>query len=253
MLRTPVTADDPILLTIEDDDEEAPWMAMGDLQSWAASNLYIALRVYARRRKLFWYVASMVPILYPRPGSPYKGKFSPDVYVAFVEDRPRQSFGIEEEIGFPPFVLEVMSPDSTTRDVHGKVRAYGVLGAQEYALFAPTEDLGQPPLQGFRRDAESGRFAPWRQPEPGRLYSDVLDLWLEADGPLLRARTPDGAILPIYEELDESYERLESAHERLEMAHDRLESAYEREAEVRRALEREVARLREELERHRSE
>lgn len=194
-------------------------MAMGDLQFWSASSLAYALKGYAHRRSHLWYVASMVPILYPRPRLRTKGKFSPDVYVAFVEDHPRQSFDIQKEGGFPPFVLEVLSPDSTVRDLTEKVQAYGALGAQEYALFAPSEELGQPPLQGYRRDDESGRFVPWALAGPGRLYSEVLDLQLEAVGPQLRARTPEGTILPTYEELDATSEqlRLENARLRAEL------------------------------------
>jgi hypothetical protein len=125
------------LLTLEDDTEDAPWMVMGDLQFWSASSFAHALRIYAHSQGLPWYVASMLPIRY-RIGEPAETrKVAPDCFVAFVPDRTRESYDLEEEGVFPAFVLEVVSPSSAKRDEKEKLRAYGVLGAREYALFTP--------------------------------------------------------------------------------------------------------------------
>src|SRR5579884_1774498 len=92
------------MLLLEDDTEEAPWMVMGDLQFWTASTFAHALRIYAREHGLPWYVASMLPVRYRWKTSRVR-QLAPDVFVAFVADRPRSSFDVEAEGGFPPFVL----------------------------------------------------------------------------------------------------------------------------------------------------
>jgi Uma2 family endonuclease len=222
MAQTALSPEEFILLTIEDDTEEAPWMVMGDPQITVASNMLLTLRAYARRRSLPWYVASMLPIRFTRPGTTVKGTLAPDLFVAFADDHPRRSFDIDEEGGFPPFVLEVLSPESTVRDMDLKVQAYESLGAREYALFAPTADLRQPPLQGFRRDVASGAFVRWQPDESGRLDSSVLDLWLVPRGTQLRLQERAGAILPTYGELEGRTEKLEGRNEKLEAEVTRL-------------------------------
>ena len=208
MAQTALSPEEFILLTIEDDTEEAPWMVMGDPQMTAVSNVLPTLRAYARRRSLPWYVASMLPIRFVRPGTAIKGTLAPDLFVAFVDNRSRQSFDIDREGGFPPFVLEVLSPESTSRDVDLKVSAYERLGAREYALFAPTDDLRQPPLQGFHREPASDAFVRWQPDESGRLSSAVLDLWLVPRPPELRLQDRHGVMLPTYDELQEEVARL---------------------------------------------
>jgi Uma2 family endonuclease len=222
MAQTALSPKEFILLTIEDDTEEASWMVMGDRQFWAASDLAQALREYARRHALGWYVASMLPIRFTRPRTAVKAVLAPDLFVAFAGDYPRQSFDIEEEGGFPPFILEVLSPESTLRDMELKLQAYDSLGAREYALYAPTPDLRQPPVQGFRREPASGAFVRWQPDESGRLHSEVLNLWLVPRGPELRLQDPGGAILPTYGELEERTETLKDRNEALEVEVARL-------------------------------
>ncbi|MDQ2744714.1 MAG: Uma2 family endonuclease [Chloroflexota bacterium] len=142
-----------ILLTIEDDTEEAPWIMMGDPQMRAVSALYNALSYYLQQTRpdgpgagnAGWYVASMLPIRFPRPRTTHAtGQLGPDLFVAHAEDRPRQSYDMTAGEPPPAFVLEVLSPESVTLDLELKRGAYDELGVQEYALFAPTPDLGQP-------------------------------------------------------------------------------------------------------------
>lgn len=236
MAQPALTSEELILLTIEDDVEEAPWMVMGDQQFWAASDLAQALRVHIRRRRLGWYVSSMLPIRFSRPHTTVKGVLAPDLLVATVDDRPRQSFDVEEEGGFPPFVLEVLSPESTVRDRELKLQAYDALGAQEYALFAPAPGVRPPALQGFRREPASGTFVRWQPDRLDRLYSTVLDLWLLPQGRELRLQDRAGVILPTYEELEDRNEALEGRNDHLEGRNERLED--------------EIARLRDELTRY---
>jgi Uma2 family endonuclease len=235
---TPLTkeeADNLFMLFFEDDTEDAPWMTMGDLQYWSASSFAHSLRNYAREHGLPWYVAGMLPITYTWGASPRKKVISPDTFVAFVPDRPRSSFDVEEEGVFPPFVLEVVSPSSVERDEREKREAYDLLKVQEYALFTPRE-AGESRLAGYRRDA-AGAFAPWPPDAQGRLWSEVLGLYLVARGPLLQAQTRDGRFLLTP---DQSAAELR-----------RAEEGRRREAEARRRAEEEVERLRRELERYR--
>jgi hypothetical protein len=135
--QTPVIAPDLVVPIVEDDTEEAPWMVMGDAQFWAAAHLATSLHHYAQVHGRPWYVASLLPIVYRRRGEKRTRQVAPDVLVAFVPQRPRDSYDIAAEGGFPAFVLEVVSSSGVARDVDAKRRLYEALGAQEYVLFAP--------------------------------------------------------------------------------------------------------------------
>jgi Uma2 family endonuclease len=221
--ETPLTqeqADHLFMLTFEDDTEDAPWMTMGDLQFWSASSFAHSLRIYARRERLTWYVASMLPITYDWPEEDSKKTVSPDAFVAFVPDHPRTSFNVEEEGAFPPFVLEVVSPSSVARDLRGKRRAYDLLGVREYTIFTPR--AGAPStLEGYRRDA-TGAFVGWSLDPQGRLWSQVLGLFLVVRGPLLQAQTPDGRLLLTPEQAAEELQRSAEARQRAEEEAERL-------------------------------
>jgi hypothetical protein len=134
---------------------------------------------------------------------------------------------------FPAFVLEVVSPSSKKRDEQDKVRAYDVLGAREYALFTPREPAPST-LQGYRRD-EDGRFVPWLPDESGRLWSDVIQLWLVVREPYLQAETPDGRLLltPAEEaemrrQAEEERRKAEAQQRQTEQENARLKAALER-------------------------
>src|SRR5438477_601024 len=116
-----------------------------------------------------WYVASMMPIRFTWGDSPRRRQLAPDLFVAFVPDRPRQSFNIHVEGGLPPFVLEVTSPSSIARDREIKRVAYDELGAREYAIFTPRLDAPST-LEGYRRTL-NGTFEPWPTDAEGRLWS----------------------------------------------------------------------------------
>ncbi|HEX6866370.1 MAG TPA: Uma2 family endonuclease [Caulobacteraceae bacterium] len=217
---TPAQADDLFMLVLEDDAEDAPWMVMGDLQFWAASGFAHSLRMYARRHGLGWYVASMLPIEYDWPNVARKKVLAPDTFVAFVADHPRPSFDAAAEGGFPPFVVEVVSPSSRARDEEEKRHAYELLGVREYALFTPRQ-AGTATLAGYRRGA-SGGFEPWPPDAEGRLWSAALGLFLAARGPLLGALTADGRPLPTPEEADAARRLAEAEVERLRREVERL-------------------------------
>ena len=237
----PLTETEFFLLTVPDDTEEQPWMVMGDPQFWSAMEFAATLESYRRHHNLPWYVAGMLPILYRRPTG-RKGQVAPDVLVARgVGRHKRHSYDLETEGVFPGFVLELLSPSSIDHDLTDKLRLYDVLGAQEYAIFAPESGLLAPPLQGYKRDA-SGAFVPWLPDDAGRLWSAELELYLTAEGGILRAYQADGQPLPTRQESEEAQARAEQAQRRAEQAQLRAEQAQRR-------AEEESARLRAELDR----
>lgn len=220
---------DLFMLFLEDDVEDAPWMTMGDLQFWSATGFAHSLRIFAHEQGLGWYVASMLPIEYRWPRKGNKKKLSPDTFVSFVEPRSRTSYDLETEGVFPPFVLEVVSPSSVQRDQVDKREAYELLGAREYALFTPREGA-ESILEGYRRGV-AGAFEVWLPDAEGRLWSDVLGLYLVVRGSLLQAQTRQGRLL---------------------LTPPQEAEAHRQEAEARRRAEAEVERLRRELQRYES-
>lgn len=226
---TPSQANDLFMLTLADDTEEASWMIMGDLQFWSASAVAYSLRLYARSQGLGWYVASMLPITYDWPGAARKRQLAPDLFVARVADRPRTSFDATAEGGFPPFVLEVVSPASTERDEEDKRIAYELLGVREYALFTPRVGSDST-LTGYRR-AATGAFEVWPADEQGRLWSAELSLFLAVRGTLVQAQTPAGAWLLTPDEAEAARRRAEAEVDRLR----RELARYQRAADEERA------------------
>lgn len=212
---------DHFMLMLEDDTEDKPWLTMGDLQFWSAAGFAYCLRAYARRRQLPWYVASMHPIIYTWRDLPTRKQLAPDVYVAFVPDHPRPSFDVAREGGFPPFVLEVVSPASIERDRIEKREAYDALGVQEYALFTPRENEPSS-LEGYQRTPD-GRFATWQSDAEGRLWSQTLGLFLEVQGAALRAMTAEGEPLLTPDQTDVALEQAKAEIQRLraELEHER--------------------------------
>jgi hypothetical protein len=238
MVQTPVhhppfpltDADARFMQNLADDTEEAPWMIMGDLQFWSASGLAHSLRHYAQRHGQGWYVASMLPIRYywpPRRPTTLdiilrkrrrKKVLAPDVLVAFIDDHARTSLDADIE-GFPPFVMEVVSPSSVEHDARDKRKAYEILGVREYVLFTPQEEGGSH-LAGYRRNA-TGQFEDWPLDAEGRLWSAVSELYLVARGSRLQAQTAAGEWLLTPEQEAAARQRAEAEVERLrqELAH----------------------------------
>lgn len=182
-------------------------MVMGTPQFDAATTLYWSIKAELRAHGSNLFLAGMLPILFvPIPGSKEE-QLAPDILAAPVPDHPRMSYRVERE-GLPPsFVLEVVSPESRRRDLEIKPERYERMGVREYALFAPETPDGRfllrPPLQGYRL-GRSGEYGRWEPDQAGRLYSEVLDLWLVVRNGELRAQRPDGSWLPTLEESEQA-------------------------------------------------
>jgi Uma2 family endonuclease len=210
MLRKPLTP-------IDDDTEEAPWMVMGMPQAEATTAFYTSLRHELSSRPTPPLVAMMLPIRYrPIPGA-HVEQLAPDVLVAPVDTHLRSSYDVEREAVPPAFVLEIISPESRYRDLGIKPERYERLGVGEYALFAPrTADgrqLLQPALQGYRLDPVSREYVAWEADAQGRLWSDVLELWLVVRDQELRLQRQDGSWVRTLEEAEAQAERAERAEE----------------------------------------
>jgi Uma2 family endonuclease len=183
------------------DEEGAPWMTITDWHRLAITNALLPLTWFAQVHHPDWYVASDLAVYYQLPdgGRSYVG---PDIFVVRAHNHLRTSFDSVTEGGFPPFVLEVVSADSLTRDtdpIEGKPHLYDLLGVHEYAIFDPERRIA-PQLQGYRRTAEGG-WGRWPVGPCGELQSAVLGLTLVADGVLLRLEDEHGNRLPTPDEV----------------------------------------------------
>jgi hypothetical protein len=204
-------ADRRFLQSFLSDEEDAPWMAVTDWHLIALIAALLPLRWFAAVSRPEWYVGSEIAVWCPLPEGGRK-YVVPDLFVALAPNVLRTSFDVEREGGFPPFVLEMVSEESRSRDIgpEEKVRLYGLLGAQEYAIFDP-EGHVRPQLQGYRR-AVDGAWGRWPIGTRGELASGVLGLTLVADGQLLRLEDAAGQWLPTP---DEERARADAAEARL--------------------------------------
>jgi hypothetical protein len=208
------------MMRLADDTEEAPWMTMGDLQFWSASGLAYSLRQYARGHGRNWYVASMLPIDFQYRHLPGRHRLSPDLFVAFVPDRPRLSFSVAEEGVFPPFIVEVVSPSSVARDEEEKLIAYRAMDVQEYLLFNPYVVAG-PTLHGFHRDPD-GRFVAWQAEDLGGFWSSQLELAFSVHDGQLQARTAAGDWLLVPDQAERELRAAQAARQRAEAEAEQL-------------------------------
>ncbi|HVC80101.1 MAG TPA: Uma2 family endonuclease, partial [Chloroflexota bacterium] len=124
------------LLAFADDTEDAPWMVASDRHFLSVVASHFSLRLHGGEAHPEWYVSGELFIFYSRPDGSV-GKVAPDLFVALAPNHLRESFDARREGGFPPFVLEIVSPESRQRDLLEKPRAYDLCGATEYAIFDP--------------------------------------------------------------------------------------------------------------------
>jgi Uma2 family endonuclease len=247
------SAREQLLRQIGGDREDSPWMVSTEPHLFLVIALIQALRrVLAGRGN--WHVGGEVFVVFgPEPDA----RVAPDVYAAPVADYPRQSYVVAEEGLFPPFVLEIVSPDSRKRDLEEKVILYETLGAQEYAIVVlGAEDSGAAAqLRGYRRE-DSGHFAEWAPDDEGCLWSPLLEVWLCPEGEGVRVLTGEGAAVLSLEEVEDARQAAEDARraadeerEREATARQAAEERWAQEAAARRLAEEEIARLRAELQR----
>lgn len=236
MLQRASTPDD-ILRRADDDYEEAPWLVTGSPQGWSVNHFASTLQAYAHARQLDWFVGTLLPVLYRSRSVNRRRVLSPDVFVAFAPEIPRESYDVDHE-GVPPsFVLEVVSRASVERDTIEKPALYDEMGVLEYAVFGPPigveVDVGLgpqargsstaaagnrpivPPLQGWWREDVAAPLGRWEPDDAGRLWSRVLGLWLAVRDDELGLQNASDRWLRTHTEADAEAHRLRAEIEEL--------------------------------------
>lgn len=190
----------------------------------------------------------------------------PDIFVVRgVEKRRRRIYQLWKEGRSPCVVIELTSKSTRREDERSKPLLYARLGINEYFLFDPLAEYLTPPLQGFR--LSGGSYIPMVAAAAGGLYSFELELRLVREGNELRFYTPTSGerLLKPYEVAEarrdaEEQARVERearavAEEQAHVEHTARAVAEEQarvERTARVAAEEELARLRAELARLRS-
>ncbi len=196
-----------------------------------------------RYRGLRVYVASNL-LVYYEEGAPMYYVVPDEFVVKDCDPHDRRVFKTWEEGKTPDCVIEVTSRSTRIEDTSHKPQVYAEIGVKELFLYDPTGEYLHPPLQGFRL-----RGRRYRQIVPdatGRLESKELGirLYLEsADLVLADART--GTILLTESEAERDL-RLQEQQLRLQeqRAREAVEARLAQEMAARRALEKELQRLR---------
>lgn len=161
----------------------------------AAGALASGLAAAAERRGASWGVCEEVALsgLEHLDGRPYTPR--PDV---FVLDKPITGRTAEVAlalVGSPLLVAEIASDSTWRNDVGNKRAAYEGAGVREYIVFDPAGDYIAEQVRAWRLD-DNGRFVPWSA-ENGVWASRTLDVAFVVEGPLLRVRDHDGAVLAL--------------------------------------------------------
>jgi Uma2 family endonuclease len=178
------------------------------------------------------------------PGLP---RPAPDVAVVRgVLHGDRGVFDVVAEGVTPCLVIEVVSPKSRRIrriDVEDKAKGYCRAGVPEYVIVDRPERFKGSPfhLVGYRLDSQ-GRYQRMEPDDQARLLSETIGIWIGLSPDRLEVQLWDAA----------TGERMLSPEEAF-AARDAAEERARREAEARQAAEAEIARLRAELERLRSQ
>ena len=174
------------------------------------------LETYFRRRSDVYVGGDM--FVYYEEGDPRRC-FAPDVFVAFgVSNKERRSWFTWKEKKVPDVMFEFTSKETREEDLWTKRGLYQWLGVKEYFLFDPLDEYLEPRLQGFRLiDSEYHAI-----PETNNgIQSESLGLTLSADDNMLALiETATGKRLLQLHELQEAYQ---SAEKEIEKLRDELE------------------------------
>ena len=151
----------------------------------------------------------------------------PDLFVVKDCDPAlRRTYKIWEEPSPPQVVFEVTSRSSKKEDTVTKPRIYNKIGVLEYFVYDPTSDYLTPSLRGYRRQQD--RFDPIEPDSDGWLTSDHLNIQVGLDAGRLVLMDPQTGEALLTEAEGERAARLA-------------------EQTAREALERELQKLRKQL------
>lgn len=132
--------------------------------------LYVLLSWYARAERLGKVIAS-----------PFEMRLSPrqsrEPDIVFVAREHRHRLDGKRLDGPADLAIEVISPDSVTRDRRDKLAAYAAVGIPEYWLFDARPGRA---TAAFHRLGPDGRYAETAPDADGRYHAAVLPgFWLE--------------------------------------------------------------------------
>ena len=189
--------------------------------------------------------------LYWERGTP-SAVISPDLYVVFgpgSQQRDTYKLWLENDVT-PAFVMEITSKKTQKEDQDKKKKIYqDILKVPEYFLFDVTGDYLNPNLQGWR--LVRGKYRKIRPPklrEKNRLYSEILGLFLVAEGRIMRFYDPIAKrFLLSYTEQTEQIAYSAQALRFVERRAEQEAQRAEQEAEARRMAESELVRLKAEM------
>jgi Uma2 family endonuclease len=205
-------------------------MPEGDRHYQAKSRTLDALRGYYARQRRRIYLAAELPIYYPA-----EPRFAPDLLAVLdVEDHLRDKWVVSAEGKGLDWVMEVHVGGDRKKDAERNVARYARLGTPEYFLY----DRARSQLFAYRLPAPNATVYSPIVSQRGRYESRVLGLDVEVAQDRLRFFADTAMLL-------ESDELIVWLEQMLEQVQHRADE----EARRREEAEREVARLREELER----
>ncbi len=164
---------------------------------------------------------------------------SPDVYVALdvaSGGRPKWETWVEGK--FPDIVFEITSHSTQDVDLGSKRALYARLGAQEYYIYDPQQELS-PPFRGYIRQGDA--LEPMAPRSNGAIASPLLGAELRQVGVYLRVIDPATG-LPIRTPDEERHDRRVAEERALLEERARL-AAEDRAARAEAALREALAKL----------
>lgn len=220
---------------IEYPESDGKPMAETDVHAALMIELRSALEAFFRDAPDVYVSGNL--LLYYVEGDP-RQCVAPDVFVVRgVGKRQRRIYKLWEEGRAPDVVFEISSRGTYKEDLQRKWQLYAHLGVAEYYIFDPEYDYLKEGLLAYRLSGSEYAEVDARD---GALRSEVLGLDVVDTGETLRLRDPQtGRFLPTRQEMLEAQQQ--------------AEARARAEAEARQQAEAELARLREELARLRSQ
>jgi Uma2 family endonuclease len=218
-------------------------MAESDVhRDWMVTLIQRLQRFFAGRRV---YVSGNLLIYYVE-GDPRKS-VAPDTFaVKNCKPGRRDIFKIWTERRRPNFVLETTSKTTRREDRGKKKEIYALMEVPEYFLYDPLGDWLKPPLHGFR--LRGGVYEPITPEKDGSIVSQELGVrFVLENGDLAMYDAATGE--PLYSEAEWAEvqrQRAEEEHQRAEQERERAEQERERAEEQSRRVQEERQRAEDE-------
>ena len=172
------------------------------------------------------------------------------IYIPLEEQETLTSWDMRKgNKACPPLVIESSSGKTYKGDIDPdkKPRLYGLIGVKEYFAYDPNRPQVWPKKAGTRllgwRYDEQGNPTPIKANEEGRMWSEVLDSWLGADGPYLRLYDRNGVMRLTGEEADKQRANIEAQRAKAEAQRANAEVEARQRAETQARIEAEARQV----------